>query len=76
MSQGLSIGEMHLAKLMSEYKPRTDSQKRLHALTQYLPVVELQIVADIKAGKRDAKEVNEMRCPICMCDLYDAPIDI
>lgn len=27
-------------------------------------------------GKRDEKEVKDMRCPICMCDLYENSFDI
>jgi hypothetical protein len=45
-------------------------------LTKYQPVIELQVINEVKSGKRDAKEVHEIRCPICMCDLFEDPVDV
>ena len=53
-----------------------DQQKRIHLLTKYQPVIEFQVTNEVKSGKRDAKEVQEMRCPICMCDLFEDPVDV
>ena len=74
-SVDLSPEERHLQSLKASYVPRTAAHQKLRKLTNYEPIVEFQVCLDIKAGRRDAKEVQEMRCPICMCDLYDTPID-